>query len=214
MKPRQKYRKTSLENTEKKRKRLIIIFGTIMITTMVVSIIGFTDFSGTAGSQMRYGDYEFELQQRANGGTVLVSAVNGIQVEFQNLPLQVTHLQVEPEAVSLMRNAQQVILSADPLETPQDAALIDYARLQLERAFGKTVSAISTPNETYTLPIFNCTMASPQFPVVMFNLSNGTGTVVVEGSCIWFNGRDQELMRIKDRMIFEYLGILEQGAVV
>jgi len=185
-----------------------------MIFLMIFSVVSVINFNPANRNDLTYGEYEFELESRPGGGSVIVTELNGQQVEFQNLPLQVAYLDVDPLAISLLRNGQQVVLVTDPSYNENDAGFIDYARLQLGLALLKTANAMSREDDRFEQPVLNCTHASPQMPVVMFNITNTTSSVTTDNSCIFINARDQDLMRLKDRIIFEYYGIIENGEVV
>lgn len=210
MKPRPKRRSVK---KERNKKRTVMIFGIFMIVLMVFSFASVMLYNPTQGNQMEYGDYEFRLEGTADGGSVLVTEMNGQAVEFQNLPLQVAHLEYDLAATQMLRDAQQVALTVRPDIAPQTAGFIDYARLQLGLAIGKTFNAITHADSRYQLPVINCSQASLQMPVILFNYTNETAAVRTSDYCITINGADQDFMRLKDRIIFEYHGILENGQV-
>jgi hypothetical protein len=198
---------------EKARKRKVLIFSIIMIGLMIFSVAEVIVYNqGGDGQQTEYGDYEFELTQSGDG-YVWTTNLNGQQVEFQSLPVQVTYIPVDSDAILLLQQSQQIVLSADPAVTYTDAATVDYARLQLGLALVKVANAISSPSETSSLPVMNCSSATAQQPVVVFNLSNDT-SLRRDGFCLVVNGQQIDTLKVKDRIIFEYYGILKNGEVV
>jgi hypothetical protein len=211
MKPRS--RRTA--DPEKSRQRKVIIFSLVMIGLMVFSVAEVILYRGGSsdGSKLDYGKYAFSYKDYGNGRGVLVTQINGQDVEFQSLPVQVGDLAVDPNAISLMKGSQQLILTVDPNITQQEASTVDYARLELGLAIPKTVPAITAPDERYTLPVVNCSRATPETPVLLFNMSNETG-LKAYGSCLVLNAEQGDILRMKDRIIFEYYGILKDGQVV
>ena len=185
-----------------------------MIFLMITSVVAVINFQPTGGDQLKYGDVEFVLEQRSNGGSVLIAEIDGRQVEFQNLPTQVTHLEFDTMATGILRSAQQIALTVDPNIEIQDAAFVDYARLQIGFALGRTVNGITQEHPDYSLPVIDCSHASPQMAVVVFNLTNETASVTTSGACVILSGEDRDMMRLKDRVIFEYHDILRAGEVV
>ena len=169
---------------------------------------------GTGENQMEYGDYEFEYRDLGAGAGVLVTSINGQEIEFQNLPTQVGYIEVDPSAIFLMKNSKQIALLSDPNMSIDDASMVDYARLQLGLAIPeKAFNAMDKSDERYQLPVLNCSVATPQMPVVVFNMSNDT-RITTDGYCVILHGQERDLMRLKDRVIFEYYNILDNGTVV
>jgi hypothetical protein len=107
----------------------------------------------------------------------------------------------------------QVVLTANPNSSLEDASTIDYARLQLALAIPKMANAMTQPDDRYLLPVVTCMNATPQVPVVTFDLANES-RVSVSGSCITVHAQQRELLLVKDRLIFEYYGIMKDGQVV
>ncbi|HIH24246.1 TPA: hypothetical protein HA251_04395 [Candidatus Woesearchaeota archaeon] len=206
---------------EKRRQRRVLIFSIFMVGLMLFSIMEVVIYNtrSSGDNQMVYGEYEFVYRDLGNGAGVLVTDIGGQENEFQNLPFQVSYLNVTPAAVALLKGASQIALSADPriidlADGAENAAMIDYARLQLGLAIPeKAFNSMMVDDERYTLPVIGCDRASPQLAVVIFNATNET-SVVVDGSCIIINAEQRDLMKIKDRIIFEYYDILKDGVVV
>jgi hypothetical protein len=207
------------EQEHDKRRRRIALFGSLfMVLILLFSTFAYymTGNTGQGNDQMSYPGYEFRFKDLGGGRGVLVTDINGQEVEFQALPVLVGYLEVDPVAVQLIKNAPQVVLVSDPNESLEYRTNVDYARLQLNLAIPKMVNAMSTPDDRYQMPVANCSMASPQTPVVMFVSSNGTNEsrVTTNGACITVMGEDRELLYTKDRIIYEYYGILDNGQVV
>jgi hypothetical protein len=213
MKPRSK--RIDYHAEEKRRQRKILYFSLFMVALMVFSVLEVLIYRGDTGSttQMKYGKYEFVYHDLGNGAGVLVTQINGQEVEFQNLPVQVAELNISPAAIDLLKGAQQIALSADPNTSVEDAAMVDYARLELGLAVpDKMFNAMSQEDARYKLPVIDCSKASPQMAVVLFNATNET-SVVLDGNCLVVNAAQRDLMRVKDRIIFEYYDILKDGQV-
>lgn len=210
---RPKDREAELHKAEKRRKRMVLFGGIFMIFLMVFSFASVILYAPTTQNQMEYGDYEFRLETRPGGGQVLVTELQGQEVEFQNLPIQVAYMQVDPQAVQLLKDAQQVALAADPNLSVDIAPLVDYARLQLALAIPKSFPAMTAPDPQYQLPVLTCAQATQQVAVLTFNVTNATAGVTADGPCIVLSGTQQDMLRLKDRLIFEYYDILQDGQV-
>ena len=212
MKPRAKRRIDPNEIYER-RKRRIAIASIAIVAIMLFSSFAYVvlDKGSVTGDRLDYGDYEFSYKSLGDG-QVLVTEVDGQEVQFQNLPTYVQYLDVEPRAITLLQNAAQVAWVASPTLGPSDAADVDYARLELSLAIPKSFNAMSEPDERYNMLVLSCQNASAQVPIVYFNISNET-KVFTQGNCIIIDGQQRALLSLKDRIIFEYLDILQEGVV-
>jgi hypothetical protein len=212
---------------EKRRRRRVIIFSMIMIGLMVFSVAEVIIYnqSGSGENRLVYGEYEFVYRDLGGGAGVLVTEIAGQEVEFQNLPTQVGYLPVDSRAIALLKESQQVGLSVDlglPLES---AGLVDYVRLQLGLAIPKMFNAVTQADPATSLPVMNCSRATAEMPIVLFNvldetfddLDNTTTTkasIVTQDACIIVTGVPRDIARLKDRVIFEYYDIMRDGVVV
>lgn len=213
--PRSARQQRSLERTrERKRKRSVIVFGIIMIFLMVFSVASYIGTNPQGSSDLTYGDFAFRYDTRGDGSGVLLTEINGRTIEFQNLPVQVQHLPVDSSAIAAMQAAPQIVMSASPALDPQEGATVDYARFQLALAIPKMASAMSEPDERFSLPVLNCSHASPEMPVLLFAVSNATPSLENNANCLVLSGEQRAILQLKDRIIFEYYGILENGTVV
>ena len=211
-----KKRRPNKEADQDKKRQRIALFGSLIM----VGILLFSTFAyymtqngaSSTANQMTYGAYTFSLKSSGNGNGVLVTDIQGQEVEFQALPAQVAYLNVDPLAIRLLQAAPQVVLTVDTNLTKQDASTVDYDRLMLNLAIPKMINAIKVPDPRYKMPVLNCSNATVNMPVVQFIQSNDT-KVTTEGYCITIQGEQRELLLIKDRIIYEYYGILVDGQV-
>lgn len=206
--------RSNIEQQDKKRRQMVIGFSLFMVALMLFSLFeyAFNRDSSTDKNQLNYGKYEFTYKDLGNGAGYLATDINGQEVQFQNLPTQVTYLNISPETINVFKAAPVVVLTTDANQSLTDLGMIDYARLQLSLALSKTSNAMLYEDERYTLPVINCSRASSQMVVVVFNTANET-SVVTDGYCVTINAEQRDLMRVKDRIIFEYYGILDNGVV-
>jgi hypothetical protein len=201
---------------DQKRQRRVLFFSLFMIAIMLFSTVAYyviDGAQGTSSQQTKYGEYEFSLKDLGQGNQVLVTNMNGQEVEFQNLPVQVQFLELDPAIMSLLKNATQIIWSIDPNMTPENLQAVDYARLELNLAIPKSYNAVAAEGSAYTSPVVNCSQALQEQPVVLFTQSNVT-SVMLQDSCVVISAEYIDVLRYKDRIIFEYYDILRNGEVV
>lgn len=199
---------------ERRRKRTVFAFSLFIVLTMIGGIFAAMLYNPTVQDRMEYGDHELYVKTLAGGGSVYALKIDGNEVELQHLPALVTYLDVDPGVAPLLTGAQQLALVADANTTPEDLPLVDYARFQL--ALGLSVPSFTamTGVNPYNQPIVNCSMASPQMPVLLFMSTNETPRVILEGSCVLVQGSGRGLLAAKDRLLYERLGVIVNGQVI
>ena len=74
---------------------------------------------------------------------------------------------------------------------------------------GKVVySGVLKSSLEYDLPILTCTNATLKTPVIIFNMSDNTSIVEID-NCIYLNARGREFLRLRDRLLYSYYGVIE-----
>lgn len=199
---------------ERRRKRMTFLFSMFVILTMVGGIFAAMLYNPATQERMEYGDHEIAIKELAGGGSVYTLELNGNDVELQHLPALVTYLDVDPGVAPLLAGAQQLALVADANTTPEELPLVDYARFQLALGLPAPSFTAMTGENAYNQPVFNCSMASPQLPVLLFTPSNGTPRITRDGSCVTVEGSGRGLLAAKDRLLYERYGIIAGGHVI
>ncbi len=199
---------------ERRRKRMVFVFSLFIVLTMIGGIFAAMLYNPATQDRMEYGDHELYVKELAGGGSVYALKVDGNEVELQHLPALVTYFEVDPGVAPLLAGAQQVALVADVNTSTEEFPLVDYARFQL--AVGLSVPSFTamTGANAYNQPIINCSMASPQMPVLLFISTNGTPSITRDGSCVLVQGSGRGLLAAKDRLLYERMGVIVDGQVI
>ena len=197
---------------ERRRKRVAIVFSVFVVLSMVGAIFVAMLYNPTAQDKLEYGEHEIDVKELPGGGSVYT--IDGNDIELQHLPPLVTYVEVDPGVTPVLGNAQQIALVADTNSTPEDLALVDYARLQLALGLRTPSFSAMTGENAYGLPVINCSAASPQMPVVLFTAVNDTPRIDLDGSCVIVRATGRGILAAKDRLLYERLGIIADGQVV
>jgi len=194
-------RKVKRRNKEVKRQRWSqIAIGAFLILLMVVSIAQ-VSLDQNSNSKTAYHGTRFKLTpdgftakvagQEERYEAVPFSDQNGT-VLFQSMRGGVVVLVPAPGVGALLKNAEVIALTFDPLTSPEVASFLDLVRLDLTQAFPNVVNGMLENVSAYRLPLINCSMASPRSPVIKLLIANTTRTglvnVSLNGSCVTVSG--------------------------
>lgn len=197
---------------EKKRQRIALFGSIFMIALLLFSSVAYYYDTASSGSQSKFNGFEFTPKTYDDTRGVWVTTIDGEEIEFQSLPPQVTSIPYDASITPLLANAQYIGITADPAVDLDNAPAIGYVRLQLYLAWKKTFNGQIAPQEGTVLPVFGCANATAGVPVIFFNVSNETA-IRREGDCVIVTGEQRGLLEAKDRLIFEYFGMLNNGEV-
>jgi len=191
------------ERASDKKKQVII--SVILAAIMVFSAFGVMLGSFTS-NEMRYGKYKFEMVN-----SQYVTTINGNQMAFYFLPSQVYYINVSSAVTNKIKESYMTMLTFNPQNTSSLQA-IEITRFDLIQILGKNiVSGVLSPSDTYAaFPIITCDNATLKTPVIVFNISDNT-SIVDENNCIYFNGRGTEFLRLRDRLLYSYFGVIKDA---
>ncbi len=186
------------------RKNLVALF---IVAVMVLSTLGFIIGFNT-GSVNEY-EYNGRVFQRTQNG--YQTKIDGEYVLFSQGPDQIDYIPFDPEMVSLLKNAQRIVLTYDENSSfVQDTA---YAIFQLNEQFSglaglTTVSALSMKNK-YGLPVMTCVNATAAQPVIYFR-DGMEVTTALDGQCVTVTSDTATgLYSAKELLVYAVLGIIE-----
>jgi hypothetical protein len=200
--------KSDRESRKKKKNGRIVAI--VMAILMIASLAGIA-LSGlsptTSNGAFTYGDYSFELKP-IDGSlqSLLVTEVNGEEVGFYSLPQDTLQLDVSGN-LSFLQSTEYMVLTGNPDDTLM--TIQDILRFEMSQASGKSIGgAVMFESENYSAyPVVNCENASVVVPVIEIVESNKT-KIVVEGSCVKIQSQPQDILYVRDRLLYQILGIL------
>ncbi|MBD3249860.1 hypothetical protein GF336_07475 [Candidatus Woesearchaeota archaeon] len=185
---------------ENMKKSLVSIF---IITIMVSSVIGFI-FSRSSGESetFEYKGISFQRDEFKWG-----TEIEDKRYEFDYLPQQVEHINISK---GLDLDAFQVDMTSEEDSLfPEEIAYSEYTLASSLKKRSDTYTRIGfTANNTYGLPVIDCTSATENVPVIYFKDANNT-KISIEKNCIIAVSEDSEgFIKIKDRLLYEILDIM------
>jgi len=184
-----------------------ILMGVFVIVIMIASTLAYVITSyGSNNPELDYNDYKFSIDQ--NTGLYL-SKIGGEVYSFYYHPTNVENLAFSSQMKNLLQNSQFVIISFDP---ELDSGLLTYAdtfRFELQDFIQQPViGGVLKEKEGFNFPVITCENASQATPVVVLNDSINTG-IELEDSCLTVNARGPELFRVRDRIAYSLLGVID-----
>ncbi len=188
------------ERDSDKKKQIIV--SVVLALLMVLSALGV--MIGSFSNDMRYGKYKFQIN-----GNQYITKINGKETVFYSLPSQTDFINLSSSVTNKIKESYLVMLTFNPSETA-NLPVIELVRFDFSQMLGKVViSGVLNASESYKeFPIITCTNATLQTPVMVFNISDNT-SIVEDVNCIYLNARGTELLRLRDRILYSYYGVIK-----
>lgn len=170
---------------------------------MVLSIIGF--MWGKSTTKLRYKDLSFTRTD-----TGWITNINDKQMEFDNHPLDVEHLNISLDTKNIILATKMVYITYDP----EGKYLESIARAQydLNNKLWSTLRIYSenalTINTTYALPVISCDNATFAVPVIYLTTGNETKIYNEDGCIIIEASSGFAFSSLKDRLLYSLLGVI------
>lgn len=179
-----------------------IVMGVVIALIMVLSTFGI--IIGNQTNSMRYNDYKFEYH-----GNQYVTKINGKQMLFYSLPTQSDFINVSSIVSNKIKEAYILMLTFNPGDTA-NIQIIEQVRFDLSQDLNKVVlnGVLNISDEYPALPRITCANATLKTPVIIMNMSDTTGIVDVD-NCIYINARGTEFLRMRDRLLYSYYGVIK-----
>ncbi len=187
---------------KKKKPKMNWILGGIIIFVMVSSAFGvmFGSFSNNT-NRIKYKDYTFIYQ---NDGTYR-SKIDGKWYVFEFTPDALENI---PYEEGILKHAPQMDITYDyGSDYVKDFALFSF-QLKQTLSGNKFVREGALAENEFGHEVITCADSTAQVPVVLLMVGNET-KVYMDGNCIIAEAsRREEIGVIRDRMLYEMLGVL------
>jgi len=203
-------RKSFLQNEardERKKQRLVIILGIVLVLIMILSSVGFIlDYANNGGSSQSITDYGLRFNPiQSNSASYWQTSIGNAQRQFVRLPSIVAYVPVDAqaeEALPLIPNLQALIIAVDPSGDFGQYSLGSASLLlsDLYSAKKQIVTALTQPTANITtLPIISCanqtylesSNLSGRVPIIQIQEGNET-KIFSQGNCLIAQGSDGE----------------------
>tara|TARA_Y100000310_G_scaffold118295_1_gene117155 strand:+ start:3843 stop:4424 length:582 start_codon:yes stop_codon:yes gene_type:complete len=184
-----------------------IIWAAFIGFIMISSVFGVM-FYGFTNPEEKL-NYKGTVFTRINNG--FTTEINKKQVPFSYFPTEVENINIDQEAITRIKNTAEVDMTYDPDNAySQQIALIQYnIEPILADFFNIYIRKGFTTNNSYNIPIIDCSQSTSKVPVLYFKESNTT-RVYIENDCIIAEaGKGNEFLKISDRILYGIFGIIE-----
>ena len=188
---------------EKGKKFLVYLIGFIMVFSVFgVIFFGFGDGGATS---LRYNDFKFTSK-----GSFWSTTVNEREALFTYFPSDVESINVSNDLLNRLRNILEIDATSKFNDTfAKQISLAEYNMGLTLNNFNVFVRQGFTTESQYNFPVITCEDSTPFVPVIYFKSSNET-KVYLENNCIIAEAlRQDDVERIKDRLVYGILGIIE-----
>ena len=189
------------EKKEKKKWGLIVFIVVIMIgTTFSFVFYGFAPASQT----IKYNGISFE-----NSNKIWIAKIKGINAAFSYLPDDVKNIPVSADVAALLQQKYEIDATYEVNSTFKQSIALAQHQMELTlNAYNIYLRRGFTANNSFNLPIITCQNSTQTVPVVYFTYSNATG-IHLDGACVVAEAsRNEDFIRVKDRLVYDILGVM------
>ena len=193
-----------MQREEKKLgKILVMAFMAFTLVGMTFSFV-FYGFS-SAEQKVKYKDFKFVYNQQSQAWMV---KVQDKYAAFSFLPDEVRGMNITAD-LAMLRQKPEIDSTYDLNDTNADVIALAQHQMGLTfQNYDVFLRAGAISENSYNLPVINCSIATPNIPVIYFRTSNLT-MISQQGSCIIIeSNRDVNFLMAKDRILYSILGIL------
>lgn len=191
------------KNKRETNAKIMVFF---MAFIMIGSVFGVIFFGyNQQENKVKYNKVEFIQKE-----DLWSARINSKEAVFNYLPTDVEDIEIEDD----VSNRLASLVEIDPTSEINNSfkeyiALAQHQMILTLNNFNIYVRSGFTAENEFNMPIITCKDSTSEVPVVYFIESNQT-KIYLENNCIIAEGNDGfDFLRIKDRLLYSLLGILE-----
>jgi hypothetical protein len=186
----------------KSNKAKQVVMGIVIALIMILSTFGI--IIGNQTSSLSYNGYKFKLN-----GNQYVTKINGKEMIFYSLPSQSDFINVSSVIPNKIKEAYIVMLTFNPADKV-NIQIIELVRFDLSQSLNKVIldGVLNASTDYPSLPLITCANATLKTPVIIMNMSDTPGIVDID-NCIYLNARGTEFLRMRDRLLYSYYGVIK-----
>lgn len=191
--------------TKSERNKKIMVF--FMAFVMIGSVFGVIFFGyNQQENKVKYNDFVFLKREG-----LWFTKLNGEEAVFNYLPDNVVNINLSSDILSRLNNLIEIdATSAFNDSFKEYIALAEHQMTFSLSNFNIYVRSGFTTENEFGMLIITCEDATQNVPVVYFTESNET-RVYLQNDCIIAESKDgSDFLRIKDRLVYNILGILNE----
>jgi hypothetical protein len=184
------------------KKNIVSMF---IVFIMVSSVVGYM-WGKDIGEKFKHNDYKFV---REKGGWTL--KVEDTKLFFNYFPTEVEDIDIGSDIINRVNG----VIEIDSTSSENDSFVeaIAQAQFSMQQELNKVSNVyirvgMLEENE-YDFPVITCADATVMIPVLYFRKSNETKVELDENCIIAEAKNNYDVIRIKDRLLYGMLGIIE-----
>jgi len=179
-----------------------VVMGIVIALIMVLSTFGI--IIGNQTSSLSYNGYKFQLN-----GNQYATKINGKEMIFYSLPSQSDFINVSSSIPNKIKESYIVMLTFNPADKV-NIQIIELVRFDLSQSLNKVIldGVLNVSTDYPSLPLITCANATLKTPVIIMNMSDTPGIVDID-NCIYLNARGTEFLRMRDRLLYSYYGVIK-----
>lgn len=186
-----------------------IVMSVFIALIMILSVFGV--IIGSYTSELKYGKQKFTINEQGQ----YLTDIDDVQTVFYTLPPDALVLNVSQSAIQRMLDSSLLITTFNPRLANDSLPYIEVSRFDIAAGMKDKfiINSVSEFSSEYAaLAIVDCANASVEAPVIFFN-SSDTMSVYETGNCVYVNGRGSDFLRFRDRVLYEYYGVIKDGKI-
>ncbi|MBU1975587.1 MAG: hypothetical protein KKG59_04250 [Nanoarchaeota archaeon] len=189
---------------ERRQKKVQIFMAVFVVLLMVMS--SFQLFVGNQDDQVGYSNYNFQLDSTSR---MYLLELDGKIYSFYSFPDQIDHLNVSPDVATVLQKSQAVVVTMNP--EAGNLQNVEQTRYEISKYIpGSTFAVTKNVSDYEDFPIYTCNDAREFVPVIFLNVSDNF-SIDFKGYCVILNANNSDIMILRDRLLYSYLGVIKDG---
>lgn len=196
--------KRIITKSKKESKTNQYILTAIVVVILIGSTLGI--MAGSDSESVTYNGFRFRRHIEGQG---FLTRIQGKEMHFSSLPQDSKQIEMPNNSCDLIRNNPELNIIFEP--NAESITFIDYIRNDFRINFeDKHLNFfITEESEDYHLyTVKTCDNATVNRPFIFFNESSKF-KISFEDNCLTLNGRNQDFMLLRDRIMYCYYEVIE-----
>jgi len=194
---------------KKQKKKKLLSLGNFMVVfivvTMVASTIGYL-WSGDEGSAFVYNGHEFGLLQNGN----FIVEVDEKRYQFSYTPDAMEYISIPTETITKLKESPTIFFTSDPEDQYKQHIAILFLELEtlMKENYDTTLINSFTTDNAFGKQMITCDTLGESETALYIHKGEDTNITVSEGCIDISASRPEELLFLKERLVYGLLGII------
>lgn len=188
-----------------RQRRNQITISIVLVALMALSLFGIFASSGPGVDSINYNGHQILYSYETNS---YITDVDGTNMNFYYSPQFLEYIDGDG-FYDIVSNANFLVILFNP--SRNDVQFVDVLRFDLGGVV-PIFSAITKESNLYpNFPVLSCDNSTTEIPIVYLDASLNTTLFVNQtNSCITFSGSQQEILALRDRLMYIRTGIMDR----